>query len=81
MSRTQAAEYLGVGLKFMTRYRDHKIPHRHIGRRLMFLPEELEEWVDVGEDSYVGHSCPTCDARGAHRGQRRPGPGDEPTAA
>lgn len=83
MTREQAGTYLGVAPKFMTRYREHKIPHRHIGRNLRFLPEELEEWVEVGEDDYEGAPCRTCEAREAGQRRRRPSsqPGDAPTAA
>ena len=70
MTGEQAAEFLGVERKFMTRYREHKIPHRHVGRHLRFPPEELEDWVAVGEDAY-SFICSTCPKLEAERTRRR----------
>lgn len=83
MTREQAGTHLGVAPTFMTRCRGHKIPHRRIGRNLRYLPEELEEWVPVGEEDYEGAPCRTCEAREAGPRRRRPGPssGDAPTSA
>ncbi len=61
LTSQQAADFLGVALKFMTRYREHKNPHVHVGKFVRFPPEELEDWVRVGEDAYA-FACRRCHA-------------------
>ncbi len=54
----------------MTRYREHKNPHVHVGKFVRFPPEELEDWVTVGEDAY-SFACPICPKLEAERARRR----------
>ncbi len=67
----QAGAFLGVTERFMARHREHKIPHVHVGRFLRYPPEELEEWVRVGEDAF-DFTCPRCEELAANPRPRRP---------
>lgn len=50
ISCTEAAKRLGVSRRTLQRWcADGAVPHRRVGKKLLFSPRALQSWIDSGD--------------------------------
>ena len=52
LSKTQASDYLGIGVRTIDK-RLYEIPHFKLGRRILFKKSELDEWMERYRESSI----------------------------